>query len=114
LLYAGKLAAVADLVDRLPEVLPVERTEERREEYLRAAQFVAMCVPAALKDDRLSEPQRKEIAEQYARKTLRLVREAMKLGFRDVKELKQAPEYEPLRMREDFQDLIRELTAKGA
>src|SRR5439155_20697477 len=109
LLYAGKHAAAVDLVDRLTEAIPVDRTEERREEYLRAAQLVAGCAPVAQKDERPSDPQRKEMTDQYARKTLRLLREAMKLGFRNVRELKEVPAYEPLRSRDDFQDLMREL-----
>jgi hypothetical protein len=43
---------------------------------------------------------------------MKLLSDAVKKGFQDVKKLKQAPALAPLRQREDFRKLVGDLEAK--
>jgi serine/threonine-protein kinase len=52
-------------------------------------------------------------AEQYARRAVALLRQAVQRGWKDLARLKKDPGLDGLRPRPDFQQLLRELEARG-
>jgi tetratricopeptide (TPR) repeat protein len=74
-----------------------------------AACYLARCVPSAEKDDKLDETERKMLVQRYGERALKLLRQAVQKGFKDVQQLKTDPDLAPLRAREDFQQLVAEL-----
>lgn len=74
-----------------------------------AAGVLARCGPAAEKDSRLPEAKRKQLADDYGSRAVAALRRAREQGFRDVAELKKDRNLDPIRKREDFGKLVREL-----
>jgi tetratricopeptide (TPR) repeat protein len=74
-----------------------------------AACYLARCVPLAEKDARLPEEKRRELAGQYAERSGKLLREAVRNGFKDIEHLKKDTDLDPLRSRPGFPDLLKEL-----
>jgi serine/threonine-protein kinase len=104
LLRLGDHAAAAAAAEELPRLftdVPVE--------HVRAAEFLARCVPVAERDGGLPEARRQEVARGYARRAVELLRAAAARGFKEVGRLKELPVYEPLRGRDDFKKLLQEL-----
>jgi serine/threonine-protein kinase len=79
--------------------------------HWRAALLVAQCVPLAEKDTKLTESQRQELAEQYGRQAVALLRQGMGKGYTDGKGLEMDKHLVPLRSREDFRKLLAEAKA---
>jgi hypothetical protein len=77
------------------------------QERIRAASLLARCVPLAEKDAKLPEAKRKELARSYGDRAVILIKEAIRLGFKDIESLKKEPAMAALRAREDFQLLVR-------
>ncbi|HKB02639.1 MAG TPA: protein kinase [Gemmataceae bacterium] len=69
------------------------------------AGYLAWCVRLADKDERLDGG--------YTERAMGELREAVRLGFRDVQRLKTSPELEALRGRADFQQLLAELDVRS-
>jgi tetratricopeptide (TPR) repeat protein len=78
-----------------------ESPKAKDAELYNAACVYALCSRIAEADGML--------AESYASQAVLLLRKAAAKGFRDVPKLKKAADLNPLRRREDFQNLIREL-----
>jgi serine/threonine protein kinase len=74
-----------------------------------AACYVARCIKLAEADSLLTEAQRKQFAQDYAEQAMKLLRQAVMLGFNDFAHIKSDPDLEPLRSREDFQKFVAEL-----
>jgi hypothetical protein len=89
----------------------VEKSREIliRDEYVRAALFLARCVPLAEQDARLPDGKRKKLAKTYADKAMKRLREAVDRGYKNVPQLQKDKTFDPLRDREDFQKLLRDL-----
>jgi serine/threonine protein kinase/tetratricopeptide (TPR) repeat protein len=104
LVRLGDHAGAARAATRLPEILP-----DGREEYLRAAIFLAMCVPLAEKDAQLPEDKRKDLAREYGDRAAALVRQAVARGYRDRKGLEKNSVWEPIRSHDDFRKALQEL-----
>ncbi|HEV3083818.1 MAG TPA: protein kinase [Gemmataceae bacterium] len=92
--------AATELVDAFPEDYG---------EYLIAAVCLARCAAQASGDKRFTDQQRKELAEDYAKKAVDFIRRAILKGFKNYKELKNSSSYDVLRDREDFKKLLRDL-----
>ena len=71
-----------------------------------AAGLLAGCARLAARDDRLPESKRQELAMAYGDRALDALRQAVQKGFKDVARLKQDASLEPLRSREEFQELL--------
>jgi len=71
-----------------------------------AAGLLGRCITLADKDARLADTRRRELAQGYAGRALTLLRHAVERGFNDAARLKQDPDLEPLRAREEFQKLL--------
>ena len=95
--YADAAAAVADAVK-------ADRDEHR------VAAVLARCAGLAQKDSKLPEARRNELAHAYGDRAMELLRRARQAGFKDQGYLKNNKDFDSLRARADFQELVRELT----
>jgi len=87
-----------------PEIFP-----GRSDSYVTAAKCLALAMPLAAADDRLSPDIRRETAERYARASIEMLRKAVAHGFSNANELKRLPVFEPLRQRPEFRRIIQDL-----
>jgi tetratricopeptide (TPR) repeat protein len=94
----------AQAAAELPRVFP-----DGWEEYHRAAGLLARCVPLAEKDAGLPEAKRTETARAYADQAIAQLRQAVRKGFADGQALEREATFAPLRSREEFQQVVREL-----
>jgi tetratricopeptide (TPR) repeat protein/tRNA A-37 threonylcarbamoyl transferase component Bud32 len=74
-----------------------------------AARFLSLCIPIVAVHDKLDNRQRKEAAHFYGDAAMKLLRDAVSKGYRDVSDMKKNTDLNPLHPREDFQKLIAEL-----
>jgi hypothetical protein len=65
------------------------------------------------KHDKLDDKQRKEAAQFYADAAMKMLRDAVRKGYKDVPHMKKDTKLDPLRRREDFQKLVADLEGKG-
>jgi eukaryotic-like serine/threonine-protein kinase len=75
-------------------------------ESLRAASFLARCVPIAANDERLTEARRADKARVYADRAIGLLNDAVKHGFKDIQALKADQSFDVLRTRTDFPAIL--------
>src|SRR5262249_36091063 len=75
-----------------------------------AAAVLVECGQAVARDARLSTSEQEARAKSYADRAMGLLREAIRRGYRDTKTLTTDSDFEPLRGRPDFQQLIRDLS----
>jgi tetratricopeptide (TPR) repeat protein len=75
-------------------------------ESLRAASFLARCVPPAEADTHLADSRRADLAKAYADRAVELLRQAVKSGSANVVALRGDRSLEALRSRADFQALL--------
>jgi tetratricopeptide (TPR) repeat protein len=79
------------------------------EESVEAAGFLCRC-SRVCRDDPVMQPnERAALARNYEDGALRALRIAVRHGFREFKDLETDSAYEPIRARDDFRGLIREL-----
>ncbi len=79
--------------------------------YLRAAGFLARCVPLAEQESKLTAAKQKELAQTYADRAMKLLRQAAARGLVDSSLLRPTA-FDALRKREDFKELVQELETK--
>src|SRR5262245_21557775 len=77
-----------------------------------AAVFLSGCIPIAAKHQKLDDEERKESARFYTDAALKLLRDAVSKGYKDVAHMKKDTDLDPLRQRDDFQKLVAELEGK--
>src|SRR5262249_16165719 len=78
-----------------------------------AACFLSLCVPIVARHDKLDATQRKEAAQFYGDAAMKLLRDAVSTGYKDVAHMKKDTDLDPLRQQDDFQKLVAELEGKG-
>jgi hypothetical protein len=78
-----------------------------------AAGFLSGCIPIAVKHQKLDDQQRKESAQFYTDAAMKLLRDAVSKGYKDVAHMKKDTDLDPLRQRDHFQKLVAELQGKG-
>jgi serine/threonine-protein kinase len=82
-----------------------------------AARVQALAAAAVRRDDKLPPAERERRAESYAAGALELLNRARAAGYfkspAEIEPLKDHSDFEPLRTREGFQKLLRELTTSG-
>src|SRR5262249_4053696 len=83
----------------------------RREEY-RIAGPLARWAARAQKDEKLPQAKREELARTYGDQVLVLLRRAVAAGFNDVSYLKTTADFDALRTRKDFRQLLDELQTR--
>jgi tetratricopeptide (TPR) repeat protein len=77
-----------------------------------AARLLAQCVPIVEKDDKLDSDKRQAEALSYADAAMAMLRDAISKGYKDAPYMKKDTDLDPLRQREDFQMLVKELEEK--
>jgi tetratricopeptide (TPR) repeat protein len=77
-----------------------------------AASMVSDCIGLVDKDTKLAAAQRKELAERYAERSLKLLRQAVERGFKDAARMQKDSHLEPLRERPEYRKLLAELEGK--
>src|SRR5262249_27744089 len=78
-----------------------------------AACFLSLCVPIVARHDKLDATQREEAAKFYGDAAMKLLRNAVSKGYKDVAHTKKNTHLDPLRQRGDFRKLVVELEGKG-
>jgi serine/threonine protein kinase/tetratricopeptide (TPR) repeat protein len=78
-----------------------------------AAGLFCRCMTLADKDTRLADARRRKLAQSYAGRALKLLRQAVAKGFKDAAHMGQDPDLKPLSAREEFKKLLAELEAKS-
>jgi serine/threonine-protein kinase len=119
LLRLNRAVILAQLGDYGAALAEVETLGDNRlalgASYMAAADVYAMASAAVRKDLQLPETDRNQRAEHYATKAVQLVIKARAAGYfkteRETALLKNHPNLAPLRAREDFKELVRELEA---
>jgi hypothetical protein len=76
-----------------------------------AACYLSRCVALAGKDAQLAEPARRELAQGYADRAMALLRHAVARGYKDAAHMKNDPDLQPLRGREDFKIMAADVEA---
>ena len=102
----GDHAGATETVAQMPQAVPKDF-----EAYHLAAGIFSYCIPLAEKDAKLPEPERQALGKKYGAQAIHLVREAIKKGW-VAKQLRDDPDFEPLRTRDDFKRLLKELETK--
>jgi tetratricopeptide (TPR) repeat protein len=103
LVRLGRYAEVAPVAERLPRLCA-----DRPEEGVVAAGFLARCLPALARDDRLTAARRQELAADCTRRAMTLLREAVRQGYRNANALRD-PAFDALRPLPEFRQLLDEL-----
>jgi hypothetical protein len=88
--------AAANAVAELPRLLP-----EKGEGAFLAARSLAACLALAENDDSLTVPERNQMMRSYTESALDLLRKTPPAA-EYVREMKQSPDFVPLRKRDDF------------
>jgi tetratricopeptide (TPR) repeat protein len=78
-----------------------------------AACCLSECIPIVARHPKLDDKQRKEAAQFYGDAAMKLLREAVSKGYKDVARLRKDAALAPLRQREDFQKLVAQPEGKG-
>jgi tetratricopeptide (TPR) repeat protein len=78
-----------------------------------AACLLSLCAPLVAEHDKLDATQRKEVAQFYGDAAMKLLRDAVSKGYKDVAHVKKDTDLDPLRQREDFRRLVAELEGRG-
>jgi tetratricopeptide (TPR) repeat protein len=78
-----------------------------------AACSLSQCIPIVARHDKLDVTQRKAEVQFYGDAAMKLLREAVRKGYKDVAHMKKDTDLAPLRPREDFLKLVAELEGKN-
>jgi serine/threonine protein kinase/tetratricopeptide (TPR) repeat protein len=78
-----------------------------------AAGVLSWCIRSVAKHDKLDDKQRKEATEFYGAAAMKILRDAVRKGYKDVAHMKKDTDLEPLRQRVDFQKLVAQLEGTG-
>jgi hypothetical protein len=118
--YRNHLSTLTSVHAGLMEQDDAVRTSETRRDLgwdaladaYDAAVFLSKCISIVAKHDQLDDKQRKEAAQFYGDAALKLLREAVSKGYKDVPHRKKDPNLDPLRQRDDFKEVLAELEEK--
>jgi len=77
-----------------------------------AAGCLARCLPVAEQDTKLTESDRAKLIEKYGHDAVSMLREAVRRGYQDVAQMKRHTDLDPIRERQDFQELLVEIQNK--
>ncbi|HXG10518.1 MAG TPA: tetratricopeptide repeat protein, partial [Gemmataceae bacterium] len=75
-----------------------------------AACALALCIPIVEQHEKLDADKRKAAVQFYGDEAMKLLRDAVGKGWKGAAHMQKDRALDPLRQREDFQELLRELT----
>jgi tetratricopeptide (TPR) repeat protein len=106
-----------DLKDHRAAAAALERYQRIEpsgfEEPLESARFVCRCIKLCRADSAVPEPQRESLARAYSDRAISALETAVRSGYNDLRDLQSAAAFEPLRGRDDFSQLVREVAARS-
>jgi serine/threonine protein kinase/tetratricopeptide (TPR) repeat protein len=106
LVRAGDHARAADTLDRI-----ARGSTNTPANQFELARGYSLCVNAARHDTAITQPRRDQLAGRYADQAMERLKQAQAGGYLVESEvllgLKTVPDWEPLRQRQDFKDLVR-------
>jgi hypothetical protein len=106
-LHLGNIQAAATAAGQGAQVPPGDpRT------IFGAASLFADCASHAVKDGKMPEAERDELARKCTEQALAVLGEAINNGFKDKAALRKAQAFDPLRSRDDFKALEKRLPEK--
>ncbi len=108
-LWSGQHAEAQRTLADLLKTVPPDRRKPGRLAPEQAAILLGSCMTAARSDAKLAEPERVKTATAYGDDAMKWLGVAVEQGFKDAGVLESQKELEPLRVRTDFQDLVRNL-----
>jgi serine/threonine-protein kinase len=79
---------------------------DRWQEHYQAARLLTRCVQLARKDVQLSESAKRDLVERYSAQSVEMLREAFRLGYKDLAFVDKDPGLDVLRKRADFKQLL--------
>jgi hypothetical protein len=77
-----------------------------------AACFLSGCIRIVAQHDKLDDNERQDAVQFYGDAAMKLLGDAVNKGFNDASHMKKDTDLDPLRQREDFQNLLAELDRK--
>ena len=109
-------AGAAESGEKLTELqLPDGQLAARAGNLYNAARLLSLACGAAAKDENLAETDRTTLAEKYATRAVAFLLEDRALGYfkapEKVAHMKKDADLDPLRERDDFKQLLKELEA---
>jgi Tfp pilus assembly protein PilF len=78
-----------------------------------AACYLSQCIPIVNQHDKLAAAEREKACQFYGDAAMKLLRDAVSKGYKDVPHLTKDTDLDPLRQRDDYQKLVAELEGKG-
>jgi tetratricopeptide (TPR) repeat protein len=119
-LYQENLRAMADSYAVLGDHARLAATAEElagfgyapAEDTYAAATMVSGCIGLVDKDTKLAAAPRKDLAESYAERSLKLLRQAVERGFKDAARMRKDTYLDPMRERPEYRKLLAELEGK--
>jgi hypothetical protein len=78
------------------------------------AELVARSIGAAQSDLALDEPTRERLSDEYGRRAMAWLYRARQHGLKDAAPLESDPDFQPLRSRADYQELLAQLKSAAA
>jgi serine/threonine protein kinase len=119
LFFRNNRQVLADCLVELGDHAAAERAIEQwiqfavdpKNDNYHAATCLARCVAIVERNDKTTTEERQELATKYGASAVKLLRQAVAVGFEDVQALKQNPALDPLRDRPDFQQMLAEREA---
>jgi tetratricopeptide (TPR) repeat protein len=79
-----------------------------------AARALSLCIPIVQKNDQATKEERDKQVQFYGDEAMKMLRDAIANGYKDVAHMKKDHDLDPLRKREDFKTLLSELEASSA
>jgi tetratricopeptide (TPR) repeat protein len=119
-LYRSNLAAlVRSLAGRGEQAAALQAAAKLRDlgwtpygDAYDAACALAVCIPVIEKDDKASPDDRAKQVQFYADNAMAFLRTSIAKGYNHVESIKKDDDLKPLREREDYKKLLKELEAK--
>jgi tetratricopeptide (TPR) repeat protein len=106
---------IKTLIEQGDHAEAARRTEELvarcegGQDWHSAAEHLARCVRVAQADKRMAEADRSQATDDYSRRSVQLLREAVKRDYFDAEKLKKDEVWKPIRPRSDFMQLMKDL-----
>jgi serine/threonine-protein kinase len=111
--YAGTLAMLGEHARAVQDAASLlEKSRDAESLLYDAACVYSLASAAAAKDAKLPPPEQGKMAQQYAARSVELLRQAVDKGYTDIKHIKEDTDLDPIRRREDFQKVLQELEAR--
>jgi len=102
--YAAAAQVIRDMAPQAPP--------RARQDHV-AAGVLARCAGLAAKDSSLADGKRAELAKTFGAESIALLRQAMRNGFRNAEFLRTSEDFQAIRDREDFQQVLKDLPASN-